>query len=79
MLLSYDYDVFLTVWSAPMVYSVWLQLETLYCARIPAGSDIYRVCAYTELQTVQRVFSAVYGTVYYKEPLESFDKSRAYM
>ena len=46
--------------------------------RIPAGSDIcQRGCAYTVLQTVQRpgVYSAVYNTVRYKEPLTSVDKS----
>ena len=34
---------------------------------------------YTMLQTVQRhgVSSTVYGTVHFKEPLKSFDKSRA--
>ena len=39
----------------------------------------HRGCTYTVLQTVQRpgVYSAVYGTVDYKEPLNSFDKSRA--
>ena len=40
------------------------------------GSDIcHRDCAYTELQTVQKngVYSAVYGTVHYKEPLKSFE------
>ena len=32
-------------------------------------------CAYTVLQTVERpgVYSAVYGTVHYKEPLKSFE------
>ena len=48
----------------------------LYQAQIPVGPDIYhRGCAYTVLQTVQRpgVYSAAYGTVYYKEPLESFE------
>ena len=40
---------------------------------------IHRGCAYTVLQTVQMPgeCSAIYGTVHYKEPLKSFDKSRA--
>ena len=35
----------------------------------------HRGCAYTVIQTVQRhrVYSAVYGTVYNKEPLKSFE------
>ena len=35
----------------------------------------HRGCAYTVLQTVERpgVYSAVYGTVHYKEPLKSFE------
>ena len=34
---------------------------------------------YTVFQTVQShgVCSAIYGTVHYKEPLKSFDKSKA--
>ena len=38
-----------------------------------------RGCAYTVLQAVPRlgVCSAVHGTVYNKEPLKSFEKSRA--
>ena len=52
------------------------------CRYIPtqAGSDgCHWGCAYTVLQTIQRpgVNSAAYGTVHYKEPLKSFDKSRA--
>ena len=46
----------------------------------PSGSAPgRRGCAYTLLQTVQRpgVCSAVYGTTHYKEPLKSFNKSRA--
>ena len=36
--------------------------------------NCHRGCAYTVIQTVQRlgVYSAVYGTVHYKEPLKSF-------
>ena len=52
-----------------------------YWARIPAGSNIcHRGCAYTVLETVQRpgVYNAVYGTVHYKEPLKSLDKSKAW-
>ena len=64
-----------------MAHSVRLWLETQkYWVRIPAGSDIcHRGCAYIVLQAVQRpgVLSVVYGTVHYKEPLKSFDKSRA--
>ena len=44
--------------------------------RIPIGTDIcHRGCAYTVLQTVQMhgVYNAVYGTVHYKEPLESVE------
>ena len=51
-----------------------------YWVRIPAGSVVcHRGCAYTVLQTFQRhvVYSAVYGTVHYKKPLKSFDKSEA--
>ena len=47
-----------------------------YQIRISVGPDIcHRGCIYTVLQTVQRpgVYSAVYGTVHYKEPLESFE------
>ena len=43
--------------------------------RIPVGTDIcHRGCAYTVLRTVQwpGVYSAAYGTVHYKEPLNSF-------
>ena len=43
---------------------------------ILVGPDIsYRGFAYEVLQTVHRygVYSAVYGTVYYKEPLKAFD------
>ena len=49
-------------------------------ARIPNGSRIcHRGCAYTLFQTVQMpgVCSYIYGTVYYKEALKSFEKSRA--
>ena len=52
-----------------------------YQVRIPVGPDIcHRGCAYTVLQTVQRLgmYSAAYGTVHYKEPLKSLEiKSRA--
>ena len=44
-----------------------------YQVRIPVRMDIcHRGCAYTLLQTVQRhgVYSTVYGTVHYKEPLK---------
>ena len=66
---------------ALLSHSVRLCHETQrYCFRIPAGSNVcHRGCAYTVLLTVQRngVCSAVYGAVHYKEPLKSFDKSRA--
>ena len=42
----------------------------------PGRADIcHRVCAYTALQAVPRhgVYSAVYDTVHYKEPLKSFE------
>ena len=44
--------------------------------RIPVGPDICHCgYAYTVLKTVQRpgVYSVVYGTVHYKEPLKSFE------
>ena len=44
----------------------------MYKVLIPVGLDIcHRGCAYSVLQTVQRhgVYSDVYGTVNYKEPL----------
>ena len=47
-----------------------------YQARVPVGTDICHCsCAYTVLQAVQRhgMYSAVYGTVHYKEPLKSFE------
>ena len=47
-----------------------------YQARSPVGPDIcHRGWAYTVFQTVQRhvVYSAVYGTVHYEEPLKSFE------
>ena len=58
-----------------MAYSdrLWLKTQR-YLVRIPAGSDVcHRGCAYTVLQTVQRlgVYSAVYDTTYNKEPLKS--------
>ena len=39
----------------------------------------HRACVYTVLQIVQKpgVCCAVYGSVHYKEPLKSFEKSRA--
>ena len=55
------------------------KLGQRYWVRIPVEWDVrHRVCAYTVFQTVQRagVCSAVCGTVHYKEPLKSFDKSR---
>ena len=65
-----------------MAHLAWLWLKNQrYWVRIPAGSDIfYRDCAFTVFQTVQKpgvVLCAVYGTVHYKGPLESFDKSKA--
>ena len=64
-----------------MVHSFRLWVENQrYWVRIPVGSDIcHRACAYTVLQTVQKpgVCSAVYGSVYYKETLKSFENSRA--
>ena len=51
-----------------------------YWVRIPVSSNVcHRSCAYTVLQTVQRpgMCSAVYGSVHYKEPLKTFDKSGA--
>ena len=42
----------------------------------PGRPDIWHCgCAYTVLRTVQRhgVYSAAYGTVHYKEPLQSFE------
>ena len=60
-----------------MAHSYRLGLVTWrYQVRIPVGTDIcHRGCAYTVLQTVQRpgVYSAAYDTVYYKEPLKSFE------
>ena len=51
-----------------------------YWAQIPVDL-IYVIggCAYKVLQTVQKpgVCSAVFGTVHYKAPLNSFKKSRA--
>ena len=62
---------------APMAHSYRLGLVTWrYQVRIPVGPDICHCgCAYTVLQTVQRpgVYSAAYGSVYYKEPLKSFE------
>ena len=56
-----------------MAHSCQLGFATWgYQVQIPVGTDIcHRGCAYTVLQTVQRhgVYSAVYGTVHYKEPL----------
>ena len=45
-----------------------------------AHSVFHRGYAYAVLQTVQMhgVCSTVYGIVHYKEPLKSFDMSRAY-
>ena len=60
-----------------MAHSYRLGLVTWgYQARIPGGTDIcHRGCAYTVIQTVQRqgVYSAAYGTLYYEEPLKSFE------
>ena len=57
---------------APMAHSYRLGLATwMYQVRFP---DIcHRGCAYTVLQTVQRlgVYSAAYGAVHYEEPLKS--------
>ena len=65
------------LWPAPLAHSYRLGLVAWrYQVRIPGGPDIcLRGCAYTVLQTVQRngVYSAVYGTVHYKEPLKSFE------
>ena len=62
---------------APMAHSYRLGFVIWrYQVRIPVGPDIFhRGCAYTVLQTVQRpgVYSGVYGTVHYKEPLKSFE------
>ena len=59
-----------------MAHSYRLVLVTWgYQVRIPVGSDTcHRGWAYTAHQTVQMhgVYSAVYGTVHYKEPLKSF-------
>ena len=58
-----------------MAHSYRLGLVTwMYQVRIPVEPIIcYRWYAYTVLQTVQisGVYSAAYGTVHYKEPLES--------
>ena len=58
-----------------MAHSYRLRLVTWrYQVRIPVGPDIcHRDCEYAVLQTVQRygVYSTVYGTVHYKEPLKS--------
>ena len=60
-----------------MAHSHRLGLVTCgYQVRIPVGADIcHRGCAYTVLQTVQRdrVYSAAYDTVHYKEPWKSFE------
>ena len=51
-----------------------------YWVRIPVRSyESHRGCAFTVLRTVQRpgFRSAVYGTMYYKGTVKSFDKSRA--
>ena len=62
----------------PAAMAHWYRLGLVtwsYHVRIPVGPDIFhRSCAYTVLQTVLRpeVYSAAYGTVYYKEPLHSF-------
>ena len=56
----------------------WFKTQK-YCVQIPAESDVcHRGCAYTVLKTGQwpGVCGVVYGTVYYKEPLKSFDKNR---
>ena len=63
--------------TSPMAHSYRLGLVTWgYEVRIPVGMDIcHRGCAYKVLQIVQRhgVYSAVYGTVHYTEPLKSFE------
>ena len=62
-----------------MAYSVRLWLEThMYWVRIPAD-QIFEIVV-VHMQSVQRhgVCSAVYATVHYREPLKSFEKSRAY-
>ena len=60
-----------------MTHSYRLGLVTWrYQVQIPVGPDIcHRGCAYTVLQTVQMpgVDSSAYGTVHYKEPLNSFE------
>ena len=62
---------------APMAHSYQLGIVIWrYQVQIPVGPDIcHRSCAYIVLQTVRRpgVYSAAYGTVYYKEPLKSFE------
>ena len=56
------------------------EVPGLHLGRVGCSSS--RLCIYIAYrfvrQTVQRpvVCSAVYGTVHYKEPLKSFDKSR---
>ena len=50
--------------------------KIMYQVQIPVGPNICHCgCAYTVLQTVQRfgVYSAVYGTVHYKETVKSFE------
>ena len=62
-------------WPALMAHSYRLGLVTWrYQVRFPVGPIIcYRWYAYTVLQTVQisGLYSAAYGTVHYKKPLES--------
>ena len=56
-------------------------VENAFKIKCLAGPYIcHHGCAYTVLQTVQMpgVCRAAYGNVHYKEPLKSFDKSRAY-
>ena len=72
------YFYFSFVWRpAPMAHSYRLELATWgYQVQIPVGTDIcHTEVVHTVLQTVQRhgVYSAVYGTVHYKEPLMSFE------
>ena len=58
-----------------MPHSDRLWLEAPYRVLIPAGSNVcHQGYAFTELQTVQMsgVYSAVYDTVHYKEPLKAF-------
>ena len=69
--------ILFTFLSTLIAFWIWLWLETRGSNRV---GFCHRCCAHTVLQTVPipGVCSAVYGTVHYKEPLKSFDKSRAW-